>query len=1408
MSETLFKRKHAADVVSRLVGIVFLLAMLTAGLSVPAQNIIRPNIEGPAGLQVNSYTGSLFTQRTDMVIPGRGLSLDVSFSYNSSARDSDFGFGYGWTLSWNQFYVRDSSGQGITFYRSDGRKDHYLKSGSAWTAPKGIFDVLTEYEPDKFLLTTKSATQVFFENAGHKKLTRVKERNGNDITLGYAGNALVSLTDASGRTLSLAWANNHLASIRADAAMPARVIQYSYNAAGCLVSVKDPLGNLTSYAYGAARMMSAVTSPNRFSTSITYYGQAAVSKLISCQRELNLTYNAAQLKTYVIEKGQGKTLSTTYAFDGDGRLSERTGNCCGFKNSYGYDQDNNIAFITNANGYTTRYSYDKRGNPVSETDPLNRTILYTNESVFNQITSITDKASNKTALKYDGKGNLVETINALNITTSYTYDDKGDRISATNGKGVKTEWTYDAYGSVATMKDALGSIDTYSVDAWGNLVSHTDAAGNKTHFTYDASDQLVSQRDALDGVMQYTYDASGNRLTVTDARGNVTAIRYNENDLPIAITDATEKVTALEYDPFNNVVAGIDANGFATRNTYDNLNRLVSTANAAGETTSFTYDGNGNRIAMMMPNGNIIRFTYDPLNRVVETADNSGLISAVTYDANGNKQSEHDGNGQTTTYRYDAINRLVSSADAAGNTAFYTYDANGNLLSETDRNNQTTSYAYDLLDRQVSSTDAKKNVTQMAWDRLDNNVSVTDANGNMTAYAYDALSRKTRETFADNSTKAYTYDAAGNLVSRKDNKGEITKYSYDKLNRLTTRLYPNAEESFSYDAVGRMTSAKNANATVGFTYDPAGRLASETLNGKTTSYAYNDATSTKSITYPGGRVIRRELDGRNRLKAIREGTSSLAEFTYDATGQLLSRKYANNTTTAFKYDGNGRITELTANPSRFVDMAYSYDREGNPQAAQFKHKPERSETYQYDPLGQVTGFQKGTAAPSTFNYDGVGNRTMAQVNGATVSYAVNAMNAYTTVGAATLSYDGNGNVTNDSRNTYSYDPENRMVAVNNGTKAAYLYDALGRRIKKIVGTDTLNYFYDGQQVIEERSNADSLKASYVWGTWIDDIVSTTRNNQSYFYHANTIGSITSITNASGNVVERYDYDAWGKMSVSDGNYTPLSISAIGNVYAYTGQRMEWETGFYFYRSRNYDPEHGRFLQRDPLEYVDGLALYVYVSNMPSTMIDPYGTWSINWCSKWVNYFQTGLDILGFIPIYGEIFDLINSGIYLKKGDYENAALSLIAVIPGPTEFATGARVIRKTISITEEVIVDLNKINKSERWIAAEKKLAEAAKGKSGSSATDFVVTEKGTVIPIPDGATGPINPKKGSGMTYEKGSGGKGMDKDVTGVRVMDPNRYQGRRANYMNRTGQTVDPKTGKTISNNDPRGHLTIH
>jgi RHS repeat-associated protein len=96
-----------------------------------------------------------------------------------------------------------------------------------------------------------------------------------------------------------------------------------------------------------------------------------------------------------------------------------------------------------------------------------------------------------------------------------------------------------------------------------------------------------------------------------------------------------------------------------------------------------------------------------------------------------------------------------------------------------------------------------------------------------------------------------------------------------------------------------------------------------------------------------------------------------------------------------------------------------------------------------------------------------------------------------------------------------------------------------------------------------------------------------RGGQAYYYHQNALWSAEAVTNSTGAIAERYSYDAYGLPNTGSTNSWGTAHSAIGNPWMFTGRQVDEETGVYFYRARYYDPLKDRFLQRDPLEYVDG-----------------------------------------------------------------------------------------------------------------------------------------------------------------------------------------------------------------------------
>lgn len=170
---------------------------------------------------------------------------------------------------------------------------------------------------------------------------------------------------------------------------------------------------------------------------------------------------------------------------------------------------------------------------------------------------------------------------------------------------------------------------------------------------------------------------------------------------------------------------------------------------------------------------------------------------------------------------------------------------------------------------------------------------------------------------------------------------------------------------------------------------------------------------------------------------------------------------------------------------------------------------------------------------------------------------------------------------------------------------AFAYDPFGRRIKKIVspagggsGEEITNYVYDGQSIIMEYDQNNNIIAKYTHGPNIDEPLALQQGTNIYYYHADGLGSITSLSNASGSPVQTYTYDSFGNIT---------QTGSISQPYAFTGREYDSETGMYFYRARYYDPKVGRFVTKDPIGFEGGdVNLYNYVFANPVNLNDPSG----------------------------------------------------------------------------------------------------------------------------------------------------------------------------------------------------------
>ncbi|MED1304751.1 RHS repeat-associated core domain-containing protein, partial [Bacillus pacificus] len=108
-----------------------------------------------------------------------------------------------------------------------------------------------------------------------------------------------------------------------------------------------------------------------------------------------------------------------------------------------------------------------------------------------------------------------------------------------------------------------------------------------------------------------------------------------------------------------------------------------------------------------------------------------------------------------------------------------------------------------------------------------------------------------------------------------------------------------------------------------------------------------------------------------------------------------------------------------------------------------------------------------------------------------------------------------------------------------------------------------------------------------------------------FYHYSPRGDVVAMTDANGQVVANYEYDAWGNVLKSEAKGI-----AADNPFGYAGYMYDKEIGMYYLIARYYNPDHGVFLSvdPDPGDEDDPVTQngYTYADNNPVMMTDPDG----------------------------------------------------------------------------------------------------------------------------------------------------------------------------------------------------------
>jgi RHS repeat-associated protein len=897
---------------------------------------------------------------------------------------------------------------------------------------------------------------------------------------------------------------------------------------------------------------------------------------------------------------------------------------------------------------TTEYAYDAN---------RNLTLVASGEAVEGR------QAENRIQTSYDERDLVHQIVRAPGgadqSTTRFDHDMMGRPLVVTqgveDGAGARVTTTlHDGYGRVTSVTDPMGNVTETSYDANGNVVG-TLRLGELTDLPGSGTNVRLAEST-------YVHDAMDRQLR--------TEVHHFDAGTQAAVGDGLA-VTEFEYSGTSRTTLVRNDNGHATTTTYDSADRVLTVTGADGSTVTRAYDQSSNVIA-------------------IHEVEQSDLGTQDEF---------------TTTFGYDGLDRPTLTTDNVGNQSRAAYDSRGNVTVETDALGNVVRSAYDGLSRLVTTTRELTDTgagggapvgtieTHQAWDDNSRLVARIDDNGNATTFEYDALDRQVRTVNADGTEHTATFDVHGNRTRSTDPNGSIVDYTYDLGDRLTSKIAtPGAGvaddvvvESFAYDGLSRWIVANDDDSSLARTHDSLSGIVSETLDGRTTSRTFDGVGNVLQVTYPGGRTITRTYDELERVATISEGLASIAAYDHAGPGRVAVRENGNGTRSTWVHDGiTGtpdpvgdfgvkRVVRTThervSDGHVFDDREFTWDPVGN--------KTRRAELaglgdvldYGYDSVyrlvSSVRSSSRAGAGPLAYQLDGVGNREVVTGRTDPGVYTLDpaappadlAMNQYTTTPMDVVrEYDANGNLVTagggGSNLSMGYDHRNRMVShedSTSGSQATYAYDALGRRIARWVdGTET-RYLYDGWQVCEEQDGSGATLATYVYGPYIDDVLTMRRGGVDYHYHADDLFNVTAVTDGLGSVVERYAYDDYGQVEFLDASGSPLAASAIGNPYLFTGRRFDDESGWYHYRTRSLDPAAGRFTTRDTIgTWGDPASLgnaYAYAGSNPWSAVDPLGQAMAKEKGKiiWINNPQKVPQISGGIACSDEKDDKTGDG---------------------------------------------------------------------------------------------------------------------------------------------------------------------
>ncbi len=942
--------------------------------------------------------------------------------------------------------------------------------------------------------------------------------------------------------------------------------------------------------------------------------------------------------------GSANELVTQYDYDKNKRLVTRTVNPQGLNgglaSSYGFEYDgfDRVKTINDAMLNTVSFTYDDNHNQLTvevcgaiEGDTVGAD---TNRRLYHEVLEYDsrDRVKEKNVYVFDFLSSMPSACSSSlsgipSQITSYTYNDDSSIRQVDEPSGAfptlnTTEYFYDTVGRLAYVEDAADNAVELLYDSGSNLAQlkqydvSTLLSSPQTFvmdFQYDVLDRRISQTDSAGNQTLWRYDSRSNLVHEIGPRLNLTTFDYDgldrlistakrmtadgdgpEND-PVLATNA-EIVTTIEYDDSSRVIAETDDNGNTTTYSYDDANRRTAITMPDGLSYLTEYNGTGLPSRLTDPRNVVVDYTYDYNNRLTKREVNTSL--GATPEGHLIEEFEYDGLGRVTQALTKAspsspLTRVTRSYDSRGfvRREVQNIDGAGGFPSSMDRE---VDYEFDLADNTTRILYPSGRDIRRTYDLINRLTSIQD-HKTVTPMdiveKYEYIGRRVEEQINGNSTQtAYTYEGFEVFPADPSVKGFGRVVGITTTHTNTSAVLDDFE--FDWDASQNRTSYNDLGSGMknrrerSFSYDSSDRLIQTDVDFPDASTDYTSPTNSGVTDY--------DLDGvHNRYSVTGFEDSGSPIGVYRDDQEDLADHVENNQYTYSPREGGGTwVYEYDANGNMILKAEYNISDFTGDYQLNFQD---------YSAFLTAYGNEDESA---DLNNDGHWN--------------------FLDVSAFLAEYSADTDLDN---NHYTYDFRNQLVQAEfkTGSTPSHTvtnsYDAFSRRVQESTsGAETMQLVYGGVSLweiieriqLEDGAIPEKLISSHVFGIGIDDEVSYRMEDltipEDFWTHRDDHNSLISLTDAQGAVVERYEYGDYGEPRVinpATGDVLPGGTQKA-SIHLYTGRVMISGTGLTDFRSRVIDSQTGRFVQRDPLGYIDSLNAYAYVVDNPHAYVDPYG----------------------------------------------------------------------------------------------------------------------------------------------------------------------------------------------------------